>query len=146
MIQARRGRPRQERVGPTREWLEKARAKIGPDADLVLAESPLGVMLARKKISQRMYDAGYHYAWLYGQIFGKTCPSKINDGGGKLVEPDDDRLERLEGAYREASDALRRAGGRVKAAVDDLTVFKRFYWPGNEFFDGMRILVKWRYG
>ena len=131
MIQRRRGRPRVEKVGPTVEWLRKARDRIGPVADLTLAESPLGVMLARKKITQRMYDAGYHYAWLYGQVFGKTCPSKINDGGGKYVEPDDERLSRLETAYRDASDALRRAGTRVKSTVDDLAVFKRFYWPGN---------------
>ena len=137
-----RGRPRISRVGPTDEWLRKARAKVGDGADLTLAEYPLGILLARKIITQAQHDAGLHYSYLYGRIFGCTTPVKLSEGRGR-IEIDDDKLANIEIAYTRAANKLRKLA--CKHIVDDIVVFKQFRMATPQFLRGIKALTKWRY-
>ena len=139
---ARPGRPRRldrsplkKKTPPPPEVLVK-RAALAQGSDPVLASSPLGCCMARQLIGRDAYYAGRKYAALYRRftprhIFPKGASF---DGATQGPPPVDEKAEkRHETAYREAKNALRRAGSRATLAVENVAVFE--HWPtlGSEF-------------
>lgn len=123
-VKARRGRPpkqRTERDSPTPEHAMKRASLVGPDGDPVLAEYPLGVLFARRKITQDEHDAGLRYAALYGRVFGRTVPGPRNIPP-ELSEALEEACERK---WRDAADVLMAHSRKVKDAVENVVVFGR---------------------
>lgn len=63
---------REDGLRPTPELLRYRRALVGEQADPRLAESPLGVLLARGLISEEERLAGQRFAWLHRLAFGRS--------------------------------------------------------------------------
>ncbi|MEO1192683.1 MAG: hypothetical protein AAFY02_13055 [Pseudomonadota bacterium] len=60
---------------PNPRVLQRRRALVGPDGDVTLAESPLGVLLARDLIHPEERQAGQRFAWLYRLVVGRMSPA-----------------------------------------------------------------------
>ena len=120
-----RGRPRKAPiVGPDRGTPEQIarRFKLIGDAPQELASYPLGVLLARKIITQEMHNAGLDYGRLYRCVVGKHQRS----AGGDPIP--DEVLRDMQSRFDVMRQALKNAGRRSKDAVDNAAVYDRF--PG----------------
>ena len=122
-----RGRPRKVvETGPDRGTQEQQmrRIMLVGDSDSALAEYPLGVMLARKIITQEQHNAGLNFARLYrtANPFAKTNGTPSS---GEM--PDDVRAE-MERRYQAARDTLMRVGRLALDEVTNAAVFNRL--PG----------------
>ena len=120
-----RGRPRKAPiVGPDRGTPEQIarRFKLIGDAPQELASYPLGVLLARKIITQEMHNAGRDYGRLYRCVVGKHQRS----AGGDPIP--DEVLRDMQSRFDVMRQALKNAGRRSKDAVDNAAVYDRF--PG----------------
>jgi len=132
-------KPKQTRDGPTPEQILKKIALVGPTADIVLAEYPLGVLLARKLITQAQHDAGMHYAWLFGKVIGRTKPVSWGErghGSNATNEFDEEVMK----SWKAACEAMKSRNRAVKDAVDNAAVYERL--PGF-LFRPMRPADKW---
>ncbi|GAB5467248.1 MAG: hypothetical protein Kilf2KO_02780 [Rhodospirillales bacterium] len=59
-------------LAPSSQLLRHRRALVGAGGDLALAESPLGVLLARGLIAAEERLAGQRFAWLYRLTLGRA--------------------------------------------------------------------------
>jgi hypothetical protein len=110
----------------TPEAMARKIAIVGPHGDPVLAEYPLGCLLARQIISQDMHNAGMRYSELAGKVLGRTKPKRA--GVGRFSELSDHAEQVVERRWREGCEVLINAGGRAcKYEVDDVVVYER--WP-----------------
>lgn len=161
MTNGRRGRPKQEpraaRDLGTHELQSKrlALAGLGRDGlpnNPALAEYPLGILLARRLISQDQHNAGLRYAALYAKAIGRSADLGIDHGLGAAL--DDTASARIEAQYRACKNRLLAAGRRVADAADNCTVYRRLPrwatmarrrrsdWPERAaLIDGLDILV-----
>src|SRR5262249_42342605 len=127
------GRPRLDRPScdqGTPELQARRRALAG-EGDPVLAEHPLGVMLARGLISAEQREAGCYYALLYRRAVGRPDLSvaslyrQLMGEGGSGREMEEESLVRFQSLYRLGKNRLLAAGRRVAAATETLVVFGR---------------------
>tara|TARA_R110002020_G_scaffold73197_4_gene187666 strand:- start:325 stop:819 length:495 start_codon:yes stop_codon:yes gene_type:complete len=121
----RRGRPRNVvATGPDRGTPEQMsrRFKLVGDGPQELASYPLGVLFARKIITQEQHNAGLDYSRLHRAVIGKHQRS----AGGDPIP--DDVLEGMQRRFDVMRAALKSSGRRSKDAVDNAAVYDRF--PG----------------
>jgi len=123
-MSGRRGRPRRdniERLNQERKWKEEEEMREAKR--LEQPEYILERLKVRGEISESMFDAGVHYAMLYGKALGKTAPS----GDGNETPPEIKEAHEIENKrkWREASDVLMGVSRAVKDAVENASVFGR---------------------
>lgn len=126
-----RGRPRLDRphVDQGTPEQQARRVALAAGGDPVLAEHPLGVMLARGLISAEQHEAGCHYAMLYGRTVGPTDLSvaslyrRLLAESGRGKEIDEADLARIQALYRLGKNRLLAAGRRVATATENIAVF-----------------------
>jgi|GEM_PF-4536507 len=141
-----RGRPAKPKdEGPTPEMIAKRKQLVG-DGDLQLAGYPLGVLWARKIISQDQHDAGVYYAYLFGRMFGKIHPGHSTPGAYD-PELDDKAQEIIEPLWREAESIIHGMSRSTKYAVENCAVYSRL--PNLSRVDpklikGLNALAEWR--
>lgn len=131
-----RQRPSQDHGTPE---AQAHRLALVGSADPVLAESPVGVLLARGLITGEEAAAARAYAWLYARAVRRPYPPLVSlealhaDGGRPgLVESDDEG--RVQEAFRRGKNRLLAAGRRCSDAVERVVVFgelPRFLMPGR---------------
>ncbi len=143
-------RKRKPPAGPdcgTPEAQARKRELVG-DGDPALAGYPLGVLLARRVITQDQHDAGRHYAYLAGRVLGRTRPYRPDSGSGGSTELGEGALEAVEDRWREAAAALLAAGRRAKDAVDNAALFERLPVAAElgALTAGLDALALWRRG
>lgn len=111
----RAGRPPLERprVDTGTPELAARRAHLAGGGDPTLAESPLGVLLARGFIGQEQHDSGRYYASLYRQSVGRTQLScdrlygqLVADAGRPARSRDEAAQARIEERFRLGKGAL----------------------------------------
>ncbi len=128
-----RGRPKLNRPSNdsgTPELQARRSALVGA-GDPVLAEYPLGIMLARGLISAEQHEAGCYYATLYAKAVARTTLScahiyrRMLAESGKAQELDDKSQEHIERLFRHGKNRLLAAGRRVCEATENLAVFGR---------------------
>jgi len=129
----RRGRPRLDRpsADPGTPELQARRKLLTSGGDPVLAEHPLGVMLARGLISSEQHEAGCYYAMLYARCVGRTNLSVApiyrrllaEEGRGREVTEEEQRRDQA--LFRLGKNRLLAAGRRVAAATENIAVFGR---------------------
>lgn len=91
--------------------------------DPALSCYPLGVLLARKVITQDQHNAGVAYAGLFWRARGKPFPKAINMGGiSGHGEPEGD-LARLHNAARQFSSR------KLRDIVESVAVYERPHDP-----------------
>jgi hypothetical protein len=141
--QGRRGRPNLDRplVDRGTAELQAHRARLAAGGDPVLAEYPLGLLLARGLVSREQHEAGCYYAFLYGRAVGRTqvnCSYLL----GALAEGYADRHDlpeaeqaRLQSLFRKGKNRLLASGRRVCDATENLVVFGRM----PRFLDTVRL-------
>jgi hypothetical protein len=136
----------------TPEQQARRRVMVG-GGDPKYAEYPLGVLLARRIITQQQHDAGCRYAFLAGRVLGRV--GATSSTMEHWYSPDlDDAMLIVEPLWREACDVLAARGRRVKEAVDNATYHR--IWPIAlivrpglaewDLIDGLEVLEKWRNG
>ncbi|MGQ0663800.1 MAG: hypothetical protein ACT4P2_09475 [Pseudomonadota bacterium] len=137
---AKRGRPKNDRPARdsgTRE-LQRQRAQLVAGGDSVLAGYPLGVLLARRIITQDQHNAGCRYAWLYGKATGRWDSAglvweRLLGAGGASADAGETDDAALYAKWKDATAALLAAGRRAKDGVDNLAVFNRLpAWIADE--------------
>lgn len=134
----RRGRPRTEhkvnRDQPDlgTPQIQARRAALAGGADPVLAEHPLGLLLARGLIAQEQHAAAVTYAWLYGRVVGRpsgSCAALYRRLAGEAApagwEPSEEGEAALQERFRRGKNRLLAAGRRVCDATENLVVFAR---------------------
>jgi hypothetical protein len=128
-----RGRPKLNRPSNdsgTPELQARRSALVGA-GDPVLAEYPLGIMLARGLISAEEHEAGCYYATLYAKAVARTALScahiyrRMLAESGKAQELDDKSQEHIERLFRHGKNRLLAAGRRVCESTENLAVFGR---------------------
>ncbi|HEY4161983.1 MAG TPA: hypothetical protein VGM59_02895 [Dongiaceae bacterium] len=136
----RRGRPKTQQNGHdlgTPE-LQALRHRLVAGADPVLAENPLGILLARGLISAEQHGAGCRYERLYrqavarreisfGQIYRRLGEATGRSTGGECHGADDARMAEARRQYLAAKANLLQAGPAAARAVEALVVFGE--WP-----------------
>ena len=132
-IWRKRGRPKLNRPdndSGTPELQARRSALVGA-GDPVLAEYPLGIMLARDLISAEEHEAGCYYATLYAKAVARTSLScahiyrRMLAESGRAQELDDKSQEHIERLFRHGKNRLLAAGRRVSEATENLAVFGR---------------------
>lgn len=96
------------------------RIRLVGDGNPQLASYPLGVLLARKLITQDQHNAGLRYAGLSKEIL-RIGPRQPTIG----TEPDDEAAARMMAQWRALCVYLLAAGRDVKAATDQVCVYER---------------------
>lgn len=119
---SKRGRPKTRIPGPDRGTPEQQlrRLKLIGDADPALASYPLGVLMAKRLITQDEHNIGLDYARHYRIVIGK------DRGPTGVAEVPDEVLIEMQARFDQMSRALKQAGRRSKDAVDNVAVFERF--------------------
>lgn len=85
--------------------LARKRAALVGDGDPAMSSLPLGVYLERGllhhdyDVARRMFDAGMHYRYCYGVVFGRSSVRAITDMPNGRNENIDELLEEIEPAY-----------------------------------------------
>jgi len=106
-------------LGPTPEHLRHRRALVGGAADPSLAENPLGVLLARRLITEEERQAGLRFAWLYRLAIGKLTTA-ASDPLQPMQQPGPGPATPPLGAGRAAWLAAREADfDRARAALKE---------------------------
>lgn len=122
MVKAKRGRPKIDRPAidtGTPEMQARRIALVGSHGDLALAEYPLGVLLARKLITQQEHDAGRYFAYLYGRVVGRTS-AKVP--GGQTGWGDEGATAAQERLLKEAQIILGRCGLMARYEVTRICI------------------------
>jgi hypothetical protein len=149
----RKGRPPSKRpeIDHGTPEAQRKRARLAP-RDPGLAEYPLGILLARDRITQDQHNAGLRYAALYAKALGRSSLLGLDHGTGAPL--DDESLKRIEMQFRDCKNRLLSAGRRIADAVDNCAVYRRLPrwaestrprpsdWPERHaLIDGLDILV-----
>jgi hypothetical protein len=134
----RRGRPRKEQKPNMAQpdlgtpQAQARRAALAAGADPVLAEHPLGLLLARGLIVQEQHAAAVTYGWLYGRVVGRpagSCTALYRRLAGEAApagwEPSENAEAALQERFRRGKNRLLAAGRRVCDATENLLVFGR---------------------
>ena len=151
-MRARRpGRPRKDRLrsaeaatagasrsyGPTRQQRAWRSRLVGPSAPQHLAEYPLGILLARKLITEEEHEAGCRYARLFRLAVGGESLRAVNLVG-RVFDGPEERGEAWLAAraaeHAAARTLLARRGRRVRELVENVTVYQRlpaWCWSGQ---------------
>lgn len=129
-----RGRPKGDRPRTdlgTPEAQARRRLLAGA-GDPVLAEYPLGMLLARGLIGREQHEAGCYYGFLYGRVVGRTqlscaaiydrLAAEVNAGRRAANEDEEKRHQDL---FRLGKNRLLAASRRVCDATENLVVFGR---------------------
>ena len=106
------------------------------------AENPLAALLEMRLISSEMASAGNSYGRLY-----RACIGIVGRRPGRGEPISDDDLADMQAEYAQQRLALKRAGQRIKAAVEDAAVFGVFVQRTDEFAleclkAGLRVLLR----
>lgn len=131
--QGRRGRPNRNRpvIDRGTPELRAHRERMAAGGDPVLAEYPLGLLLARGLVNREQHEAGCYYAFLYGRTIGRTqvnCSYMFGAQAAGYADRHDlteVELARIQSRFREGKNRLLAAGRRVCDATENLVVFSR---------------------
>jgi hypothetical protein len=128
-----RGRPRSDRpvIDKGTPELQARRVRLAAGGDPALTEYPLGLMLARRLVTDEQHEAGCYYAFLYGRTIGRTQVNynqlyeQIAAGFADQRDLSEEARARIEGLFRHGKNRLLAAGRRVCDATENLVVFGR---------------------
>jgi len=146
------GRPRQNRPSKdlgTPEQQAKREMLVGKE-NQALASYPLGVLFARKIITQDQHDAGVYYAYLFGRMFGKIHPGPSS--GAYNPFGNDEAQEIIEPLYRDAESIIHGISRATKDAVENCSVYGHlpsFLFKDNrpvdrKLLNGLSALAEWK--
>ncbi len=121
------GRPKQYDAKPSAFAMAK-RQVLAADGDPNKTATPLDLLESRGLITADHNDAGRDYGWLRRMVFGRTDARSLDltrvAGRDLAIESLD--WEKIEGRYRQLSEALSACGIKVRKATDAVCVYNRF--------------------
>jgi hypothetical protein len=105
-----RGRPRIDRpaIDKGTPELQARRVRLAAGSDPALTEYPLGLMLARRLITDEQHEAGCYYAFLYGrtQVNYNQLYQQIAAASAEQQDLSEEARVRIEALFRRGKDVL----------------------------------------